>query len=166
MKKYRWSAALPLRLAAVLLCGQAARPQGNPFLQDSLPDGAVVIEAEDFHASVARNGIQWIRQADPTASGGAVMVVPDVTPTTQGLRVLTNYVTLAPRLDYRIVFNKTGLHYLVLRGLGPSSDDDSCHAGLDGAGAASSGGRVLASIPPATVSLPSASSEATTPLGP
>ncbi len=117
---------------------RAAAQVPGAYLQDPLPDGVVILEAEDFHASVPVAGAQWVVQANPAASGGAVVVVPDTTPSAQGLRVDTNYAALAPRLDYRIRFNRTGVHYLVLRGLGPNSDDDSCHAGLNGVGGSSS----------------------------
>ena len=117
---------------------RAAAQAPGAYLQDPLPDGVVILEAEDFHASVPAGGAQWVVQANPAASGGAVVVVPDTTPSAQGLRVDTNYAALAPRLDYRIRFNRTGVHYLVLRGLGPNSDDDSCHAGLNGVGGSTS----------------------------
>lgn len=115
-----------------------AQISGGAYVQDALADGVVILEAEAFHASVAASGAQWSVQSNPAASGGAVVVVPDTTPTTQGLRVDTNYAALAPRLDYRIRFNRTGVHYVVLRGLGPNGDDDSCHAGLNGLGSSSS----------------------------
>ena len=130
-------------IVAIALIMSVASPvgaqlSGGAYLQDGLADGVVILEAEEFHASAAASGAQWIVQSNPAASGGAVVVVPDTTPGTQGLRVDTNYATLAPRLDYRIRFNRAGTHYVILRGLGPNGDDDSCHAGLNGLGSATS----------------------------
>jgi hypothetical protein len=47
--------------------------------------------------------------------------------------VNTGYVTGSPRLDYLVNFVKTGPHTVWIRGIGPTGNDDSCHAGLDGA---------------------------------
>jgi hypothetical protein len=36
-------------------------------------------------------------------------------------------------MDYRVNFRRTGTHYVWVRGIGASGNDDSCHVGLDGA---------------------------------
>jgi hypothetical protein len=41
-------------------------------------------------------------------------------------------VTGSPRLDYRINFVRTGVHYVWIRGAGATGSDDSVHVGLDG----------------------------------
>jgi lysophospholipase L1-like esterase len=44
----------------------------------------------------------------------------------------TGFETLSPRADYQVEFNRTGLHFVWIRGIGASGDDDSLHVGLDG----------------------------------
>jgi hypothetical protein len=45
----------------------------------------------------------------------------------------TGYTATSPRLDYRVNFNRTGVHYVWLRTNAPSGADNSGHVGLDGA---------------------------------
>ena len=49
----------------------------------------------------------------------------------------TDYVTSSPRLDFRVNFVRTGMHYVWVRGIGLTGNDDSVHVGLDGAAVAS-----------------------------
>ncbi|MCK5591826.1 MAG: hypothetical protein KAI72_07710, partial [Candidatus Pacebacteria bacterium] len=44
----------------------------------------------------------------------------------------TGYVVDSPRLDYTVNFTQTGIHYVWVRGIGLSGNDDSCHVGLNG----------------------------------
>jgi hypothetical protein len=45
----------------------------------------------------------------------------------------TGYTTNSPRLDFKVNFQTTGTYYVWIRGSGPTGNDDSCHAGIDGA---------------------------------
>jgi hypothetical protein len=102
---------------------------GLPFPQSSAADGLVEMEAESSHANVSQGGQSWtIYTATPGYSGSAAL---QATPNT-GVNNNTGYVGLSPRLDYRINFVKTGVHYVWVRGLGPSFSDDSIHVGIDG----------------------------------
>ena len=105
----------------------AAAQSGN-FQQDPLVDGVVSLEAEHFHTSTTVNGQSWVVVTTNQASGGQVVVAsPNL-----GTRNNEGYDVSSPRLDYRVNFVKTGIHYVVGRGSSPSGDDDSFHVGLDG----------------------------------
>jgi len=113
-----------------------ANAQGypHPFEQDPLPDGVISIEAEHYHAhtSVTNDSIihTWNLVPGTMYSGGAAMrAMPNT-----GLRNNGNFVTNSPRLDYHVNFHKSGVHYIVGRGASESHDDNSFHAGIDGAG--------------------------------
>jgi hypothetical protein len=100
---------------------------GGPFRQDA--DGMVCIEAERFHAKTDLGEHAWtLVTAPPGYSGaGAMAALPN-----KGTGWLKDFPTTAPRLDYRVLFVKTGVHYVWARGHGPSGGDDSVHLGLDG----------------------------------
>jgi uncharacterized delta-60 repeat protein len=103
-------------------------PTGEPaYIQDSGSTGLVVIEAELNDGNTAINGIAWTGITRSGASGSAMQVLPN-----NGSSVGSNIAANSPRLDYRIQFNRAGVHYLWLRGLGLTSGDDSVHVGLDG----------------------------------
>ena len=102
---------------------------GLTFKQDA--NGLVSIEAEHYFDSlVAGDGHVWIpRSARAGASGSSYMqALPD-----SGVNSGTVSETIA-RLDYKIEFNKTGTHYIWLRGGDPRGDGagDSVHGGIDG----------------------------------
>ncbi len=101
----------------------------SSFQQDSGADGLIAIEAEHFDAQAAQGGYSWNPVTPPGASGTALSADPD----TDAI-INTGYTTGSPRLDYQVHFVKTGIHYIWVRGMGPSGvgNDDSCHAGLDG----------------------------------
>ena len=44
-----------------------------------------------------------------------------------------NWGALSPRLDYKILFSKTGKHYVWVRALAEADSDNSLHLGIDGA---------------------------------
>ena len=92
--------------------------------------GELVIEAEHYSAKQAgtgnASGVDWVEVNDATASNGLAMEAAPNTGTWTGLA------TNGPRLDYNLDFTTTGTYRLWVRGSGPSSSDDSFHAGLDG----------------------------------
>lgn len=101
---------------------------GAAYEQDSMPDGVVCFEAEQFHSNVAVGVRQWVMVTNGTYSGGRGM---QCIPNTNGNQN-ANYVTQSPRLDFRVNFNRTGIHAISIRGVGLTGNDDTCHAGLDG----------------------------------
>ncbi|MCC7193151.1 MAG: S8 family serine peptidase [Phycisphaeraceae bacterium] len=98
------------------------------YIQDAGPDGLVVIEAEEFDANSSASGSSWSAISDPSYAGGVAM---QATPNT-GFGVYSNVAATSPRLSFNVYFNRTGTHYLWIRGAGASLQDDSVHAGLDG----------------------------------
>ncbi len=104
---------------------------GNgPFVESG---GQVVMEAEHFHTTVARASHNWTTVADGSASGGSLVnVVPN-----NNTNINTGYTTGSPQLNFQIKFTTTGTYHVWLRGSGATADDDSAHAGLNGAGPAS-----------------------------
>lgn len=101
---------------------------GAAFKQSAEADNLVVMEAERFHAKVDKDHHTWtFVTAPPGFQGkGAMAALPN---TNAGVK---DFVTESPRMDYRILFVKTGRHYLWIRGMGETGTDDSAHVGLDG----------------------------------
>jgi hypothetical protein len=100
----------------------------GPYQQSTGTDGLVVMEAEGYDATLSQGGYGW--QADVTAgySGtGGLAAIPNT-----GANINSAIWQVSPRLVYNVNFAKAGTYYLWVRGLGPSSGDDSVHAGLDG----------------------------------
>lgn len=97
-----------------------------PFVQAGGPLGLVAMEAEHFAGRKARFGRAWTFLTSPPGFTGAgvLQATPDVGATLA--------VASSPRLDYRIRFVKTGVHYVWLRGFAASANDDTVHVGLDG----------------------------------
>ncbi len=104
---------------------QDAGPAG-PVQQDSTT-GLVSIEAEHFNGRIARGAHSWNPTTVAGASGSALIAAPN-----NGANIDTGYDTRSPRLDYQVNFLRTGIHYIWIRGVGASLNDDSCHVGLDG----------------------------------
>ena len=101
-----------------------------PFEQQTGPDGVVSIEAEDFDDNVAQGDHAWVLVTSPAGfSGtGAMQALPNT-----GVNNNVGYVTASPRLDFKVNFVKTGMHYVWVRGHAlASGENDSWHAGLDG----------------------------------
>ncbi len=100
------------------------------YQQESSANALIVAEAEKFDAILPQGGADWGPNAAAGFSGtGALQAQSN-----SGLPMTidTGYTTMSPRLDYRINFARTGTHYVWLRGLGTSGNDDSAHVGLDG----------------------------------
>ncbi len=101
------------------------------FQQDSDSDGLVILEFENPRGT--RIGVQggkvWTPVTVPSAysGSGALQALPN-TGITNNISALAN----SPRLDFRVNFTKTGMHYIWLRGVGASSSDNSVTIGLNG----------------------------------
>lgn len=92
-------------------------------------DGLVVMEAEHFQDNTPRGDHSWVLDKNLYASQGLVMkAIPN-----KGTRIDNDYPNSSPQLDYLVNFEKTGIHYLWIRGQGPSHSDNSCVVGLNGA---------------------------------
>ncbi|MGF1583076.1 MAG: hypothetical protein ACFCD0_27465 [Gemmataceae bacterium] len=100
--------------------------QFEGFVQDS--EGLISIDVNNYDNQVSQNGYSWIEHGN--GSDGNSLTTSQNTGTLNN----SNYETNSPRLDYKVVFNRTGVHYLWIRGIGTSGKDDSVHAGLDGEG--------------------------------
>ena len=105
----------------------AAPPAGPAaFLPDAT--GLVTFEAENADANISKSGLTWSPTAAlPGASGTALEAGPNT-----GQKFDGDYVANAPRLDFNVNFARTGTYYLWVRGNGPTDNDDSVHAGLNG----------------------------------
>jgi hypothetical protein len=99
-----------------------------PFLQDSGADGIVSINASSFVIRIAQGGHSW-DEVTPAGHEGtaALQALPNI-----GTNINTGFETQSPRADYQVQFNRTGLHYVWIRGSGASGQDNSLHVGLDG----------------------------------
>jgi hypothetical protein len=102
---------------------------GTVFLQDGGADGIVSINASSFATRIAQGGHSW---DDVTPAGhqgtAALQALPNI-----DAAINTGFETQSPRADYQVEFNRTGLHYVWIRGSAASGRDDSLHVGLDGA---------------------------------
>ncbi len=133
-RKQRATVSLPLRvclafLVYLLSCGFLSVSMAGPLLQDTGPDGLVVMEAENLDGNTPQGGSTWTIVTSPSGfSGtGAYQVQP-----AGGSRVDAGFATLSPRLDYQVNFNKTGTHYVWILGRGDTSSSNSVYIGLDG----------------------------------
>ena len=107
----------------------ALEAQAAPYQQDS--SGVVVIEAENNQGSVNKGAHRWQLVARGKARGGkAMQALPDI-----GTVNEINSVSKSPRLDYRVNFNRAGVHTVQVRGLAKQnavSSSNSVNVGLDG----------------------------------
>ncbi len=86
----------------------------------------VVIEAENFHASFARNGQSWLTVSQVGAVGQLLEAGPNV-----GANFNTNYMSQSPETQYDIHFAQGGTYYVWLRIFSPTYEDNSCHTAID-----------------------------------
>ncbi len=103
---------------------------GTPsYQQINDTNGLVSIEVENYDTRVVQGGRAW--QDNKTAGFTGTRAFQALTNT--GTSYDTNYVSNAPRLDFRVNFVKTGTHYVWVRGIGATGNDDSVHVGLNNA---------------------------------
>jgi hypothetical protein len=91
-------------------------------------EGRVFLEAEEFQAHDARQGIHW-QTVDVTDHSGraAMQALP-----TDAAKVATVGTAPTARLDYSLTVSKPGRYYLKLRAQGANGRSNSVHLGLDG----------------------------------
>ena len=113
----------------------------DPLQQDPGPDGIISVEAENFNENVPNPPHTWdlITEAaggfSPPGgfSGGAAMQSTPTTPAAgAGYNDPADFLANSPRLDYNIIFTKTGTHYVWVLAWGLDGNSDSLHSGLDG----------------------------------
>lgn len=93
--------------------------------------GLVVMEAEHPDGLKSRNGKSWnLKIAQTSFSGNSYFEAAPNSGSVQN----SGYVTASPELFYRVKFTTPGTYYIWIRGAGPTTADDTVHAGLDGAG--------------------------------
>lgn len=105
-------------------------PATNPghFIQDG--GGTASMEAENYDHLVTGTvtGQSWSFYNGVSGyTGSGTMRVPD-----QGEAMDVQYAPdRGPRMDFNVKFNRTGTHYMHVRGHGANPNGDSCHGGLD-----------------------------------
>ena len=106
-------------------------PSASAFQESA---GQVIMEAEHYDGIVSRSSHDWtLETAKAGFSGtGYMSALPN-----SGSSINSGYTTSSPELSFNVNFTTTGTYYVWIRGQGDSGNDDSCHAGLDGTGAAS-----------------------------
>ncbi|MCK5180889.1 MAG: hypothetical protein KAR32_15255, partial [Candidatus Omnitrophica bacterium] len=108
--------------------GGPPESSGQVFNQEVGGNGIVSMEAEHFTMNTAQGDHQWgIVNWTGQAGTASLQSLPN-----SGTNNNTGYVVDSPRLDYTVNFTQTGIHYVWVRGIGLSGNDDSCHVGLNG----------------------------------
>jgi galactose oxidase len=109
------------------------RGAATAWQQSTNTNALATAEIESYDHLAIQGGKSWTTVFSNGFAGvRALQALPNT-----GAATDTNYVTGAPRLDFRINFKHTGTHYVWVRGWGATGNDDSCHVGLDGAAVAS-----------------------------
>jgi len=103
--------------------------EGTVFQESN---GLVAFEAENFHGSVPNSGHEWVFVTEPEGflGSGAMQALPNLNDLSGYID--SGYAGTSPRLDYNVNFTTAGIYYVWVRGFAGSSQDDSCHVGLDG----------------------------------
>ena len=126
-KKLIYSLSLILSLSIPTRRANAS----SPFLQDPGPDGIVSMETENYDSNVPQGSHTWTLVTLPAGASDskAMQALPN---SNIRRRDSVDYLSLSPRLDFKVSFVKTGTHYVWVRGhANGSGNDDDCHAGLD-----------------------------------
>jgi hypothetical protein len=119
-----------LSLASLLCIFTYRANASGPFLQESGTDGIVSMEAENFDDNRPGTIHTWELVTLPlgASDSNAMQALPDAG---YNFTSSDNYLKYSPRLDFKVSFVKTGLHYVWIRGYASNESSDSCHAGLD-----------------------------------
>ena len=98
------------------------------FQQPSASGQPITLEAEHHHQRVSAGRHSWAQNRDAQAAGAQSMqTTPNI-----GVLIRAGQKTRAPRLDYRIRFQRPGTYYVWIRGKAANGRDDSLHVGIDG----------------------------------
>ena len=93
-------------------------------------DGMVVMEAENFHANIARDNHDWVSATTHAGFSGASYMVTEPDDATQ---IKKNPEGVSPEMSYDVEFGTTGDYYLWGRVWAPHAKSNSVHIGIDGA---------------------------------
>lgn len=98
----------------------------GPFQQAA---GLLSIEAENFHTNTGRSSRDWTEVTSPAgfSGAGAMQALPD-----GGTNITTNIETTSPEMEYEVIFEETGTHYVWVRAVGVGGGGDTATFGLDG----------------------------------
>ena len=97
-------------------------------------DGMVVLEAEDFYMNDRQGAADAWWEPGSAVAGFSGAGYVEAKHGSRRQLFSSNYAATAPELRFAIVFEHPGDYRVWVRGLAASSDADSCHVGLDGAG--------------------------------
>ena len=102
-------------------------PGDGAFIEEG---GMVVMEAENFTASIDRSGRSWSSNSDNAGFSGAsaMQVGPD-----DGLFIGSDVPTTSPELSFDMDITTTGDYYAWVRVWAPDRNANSVHVGVDGA---------------------------------
>ena len=118
-----------LQLGSNDVCAEYGHDYGSlAFVQPSTPDNIVSIEAEHFIQRISNSTHQW----EPDRIIGASITAVSAQPDSGTSMPFPDYLTLSPRLDYRVNFVRTGIHYIWMRGYAIGTADYLVHVGLNG----------------------------------
>ena len=118
-----------LQLGSNDVCADYGHDYGSlSFVQPTVPGNIVSIEAEHFIQRISKNTHKW----EPEKLSGASITSVRAQPDNGTSMPYPDYLTSSPRLDYRVNFTRTGIHYVWLRGFAKGPADNLVHAGLDG----------------------------------
>ena len=126
------AAAVTAAVSLSVLLGLPSRASAIQAFQESA--GQVVIEAEHYDGDIPRNGQDWVLRTSLAGFSGSgyLTALPN-----SGVTKDTGYVSTSPEIVYNVQFTATGTYYVWVRGAGPTGNDDSIHAGIDGTGPSS-----------------------------
>ena len=110
--------------------GSSATVTGSGFLQKTDATGLVVMNARNHDAKASRSNHNWTTVNHLGVN--AMEAIPD-----SGARIASGYVSNSPYLRFNVNFQKTGTHYVWLRG-SCQGNDNTAHFGVNGNASASS----------------------------
>jgi hypothetical protein len=113
----------PFNLGSNDVCAEYTHDYGSlSYVQPSTPANIVSIEAEHFIQRFSGSTHLW--EPDNSQSGASITAVQARPNAVTGMGSL-EYLTTSPRLDYRVNFARTGIHYVWIRGYAAGTDADS-----------------------------------------
>jgi len=131
-------ASEPVQQAPEVVETSSASADGScAFQQASGGSELLVFEAENHSGSIARGDREWVQPLDGIGSGhsgqGVMLAVPD-----SGASIATGFVENSAQLNYNVRFERTGRHYVYIRGRALNTESNSLHFGINNSGPESS----------------------------
>ena len=115
-----------LGVAAFVCVGPAGSLWAAQAFQES--SGQVVIETEHYSANIPRSGKTWTLETATAgfSSAGYLTALPNT-----GTATDIGYAASCPEQQFYVKFSTIGTYYIWVRGVAPTGNDDSIHAGVD-----------------------------------